>query len=60
MDKVSHTFIVKVKQELDVLAHDGMLLSQKDTFEHGVSVGTYQGLNLALQILDAILRDSDN
>jgi len=57
MDRTSHKFIVKVKEEMAIVAEDSCLHPVSDPFVHGVQVGRYQGLKDALDILDALYRE---
>lgn len=52
-------FLVKMKEEQTDLARAGMLHPKAEPFDHGVQSGIYQGLERALEILGAILRDDD-
>ncbi len=52
-------FYVKVKEEQTDLARAGMLHPKGEPFDHGVQSGIYQGLERALEILGAILRDDE-
>jgi len=51
-------FIGEVKSELTTSAKDAMLFPKSEPFDHGVQVGRYQGLQLALDILETMLRDN--
>ncbi len=59
MSDVIHKLMVKVKEEQAVYSRDGMLYPKGDPFAHGVQVGVYQGMEKALELLHAILRDDD-
>lgn len=58
-ERVISKWLQEVKIELDRRAHDNMAVPKRDLFEYGVSVGEYQGLKLAEQILKDVLRDVD-
>lgn len=57
MDPIVGRFIGEVKKTLAANAEDAMQFPRHEPFEHGVQVGTYQGLRLSLEILESILRD---
>ena len=59
-ERVVTKWVAEVKSELDRMAHDGMNYAKGDPFEHGVSVGHYQGLNRAIQILEEVIKDLDH
>ena len=52
------TFIGEVKRNLAEMAEGAMQFPKADPFEHGVQCGRHQGVQLALDILDNILRDN--
>jgi len=54
MDKPTLLFIQSVKEEQATRASASMMFPKADSFEHGVQVGMWQGLQLALSILDGI------
>lgn len=54
MDKTTLLFIQSVKSVQESRASASMMLPKADPFEHGVQVGVWQGLQLALSILDEI------
>lgn len=58
-DQVVVKFIGAAKLELQHLSETAMLFPKPDPFEHGVQVGKYQGVQSALDLLDNILRDSN-
>lgn len=60
MSDVTHKFIVRLKEEQTVQAQGGMLYPKSEPFEHGVQVGIYQGMEKALELLRAILRDDED
>lgn len=57
-DQVVQRFIKEVKEASGEIAEGAMMRPKAETFEHGVTCGKYQGLQFALEILDAILRDN--
>ena len=59
MDPFIGRFIGEVKQTLTHQAEDAMTLPKADPFEHGVVAGEYRGLQRALNILENLLRDTD-
>lgn len=52
------TFIGEAKKNLAEMAEGAMQFPKADPFEHGVQCGRHQGVQLALDILDNILRDN--
>lgn len=58
-DKLIGRFIGEVKQTLTHHAEDAMTLPKPNPFEHGLVAGEYRGLQRALNILEDILRDTN-
>jgi hypothetical protein len=56
-DKLIPQFIGEVKVALAEIAQDSMQFPKRDPFEHGTQCGRYQGLNLALEILESVVRE---
>lgn len=52
-------FIGAAKNRMAEIAEAAMLFPKSDLFGYGEQVGRYQGLQAALEILDAILRDDE-
>lgn len=52
-------FIGVLKDKLNDLAHGAMDVPCKDPFEHGVFVGTYRGVQEALQLLENTIEEED-
>lgn len=50
---------MQLKEEQTVQAQGGMLYPKSEPFDHGVQVGIYQGMEKALELLRAILRDNE-
>ena len=50
-------FIAAIKDQQRDVAESAMLRPKSDPFEHGVQTGRYQGLQLALETLESLLRD---
>ena len=46
-----------LKEKQRALADDAMVYPQADQFNHGLQVGRHQGVQLALDLIDSILRD---
>ena len=59
MDKTIHSTITAFRNEKQRILEALGDLPKSDPFEHGVSVGTYRGLKLALEIIDAVLEDRE-
>ena len=59
MSNPLQVFLVKMKEEQTDLARAGMLHPKAEPFDHGIQAGIYQGLEIALEILGAILRDDE-
>lgn len=57
-DQVIQRFIKEVKEASVEIAVGAMLRPPPGQLETGVMCGKYQGLQFALEILDAILRDN--
>ena len=57
-DNLIERFIGEVKKELTTISTDAMKFPKSDPFNHGTQVGNYQGLSLALDILEKLLRDN--
>lgn len=57
-DQVVQRFIKEVKEASGEIAEGAMLRPAPGPLEMGVVCGKYQGLQFALEILDAILRDN--
>ena len=55
-DKVIQEWAKEMKAEQERLAFDSMSYPQSDPFNHGVSVGIFQGLEKSRQILDAVIK----
>ena len=58
MDPIVGRFITDVKKTLEEHAEDSMVFPKSEPFDHGRQVGVYQGLRLALDHLENILRDN--
>lgn len=56
-DKLISRFIGEAKQALAQIAADSMQFPKADPFGHGEQVGRWQGLNLALELLEDVLRE---
>jgi len=50
-------FIGHIKDQQLSVAEASMMRPKSDPFEHGVQAGRYQGLQLALETLESLLRD---
>jgi len=50
-------FIALLKDQQAAIAESAMLRPKSDPFEHGVQSGRYQGIQLALETLESLLRD---
>lgn len=57
--KVFSEWLAKVDAELDRRGHENNMFPKADPFEHGVSVGQYQGLVLARQMLEEVWKGLD-
>lgn len=53
-------FIAVIKDQQLGVAEASMMRPKSDPFEHGVQAGRYQGLQLALETLESLLRDDLN
>ena len=51
--------ISDLKFAQEEIATAGMMRPKADPFEHGVQAGKYQGVQLALDIIENILRDEN-
>jgi len=51
-------YIGVIKDQQQGVAEASMMRPKSDPFEHGVQAGRYQGLQLALETLDSLLRDT--
>ena len=49
--------ITELKAKQADLAEAAMMFPKSDPFEHGCQCGRYQGIQLALDAIDSILRD---
>ena len=49
--------ISELKRAQEEIATAGMMFPKSDPFEHGVQAGKYQGVQLALDIIENLLRD---
>ncbi len=58
-DRVIRQWVKSMEDEMDRLAHESMLCPPTGEFAHGVTVGLYQGLVKARQILDEVIRNLD-
>lgn len=52
-------FIAEARRRLQEQAEAAMTMPKSDPFEHGVQVGRYQGAQSSLDLLTAILKESD-
>jgi hypothetical protein len=59
MDKTLQTCIVKLRAEEQKLLLVLGELPSAEPFEHGVQVGKYRGICAALEIIEAVLRDTE-
>lgn len=59
MDPIVGRFIGEVKKTLAQNAEDSMQFPKADPFGHGTQVGQHQGLRLSLEILESIMRDTN-
>jgi hypothetical protein len=57
MDKLLHALRVQLLAKQDELAESAMLMPRAEPFEHGVQVGTYQGIQLALEALESLVEE---
>ena len=57
-DRLINKFIGEVKHAQTELAADAMEFPKQTPFEHGAQCGAYQGLKLALDILESIIQDT--
>lgn len=55
-DQVLQKFIQEARAASTEIAIGAVTFPKGDLFQYGVEVGKFQGLNLALEILDTILR----
>jgi hypothetical protein len=55
-----HTFMVAVQQRLVDDAEAAMHCGSADPFQHGVQVGHWRGLKVALEMLVDIINESDD
>jgi len=58
-DKLTMQFISEVKQALTFHAEDAMNLPKAEPFEHGLVVGEYRGMQRALNLLENLMRDTN-
>lgn len=56
-DRLIGKLISELKNAQTELAADAMEFPKQDLFGHGAQCGAYQGLKLALDILEGILQD---
>ena len=54
-DRLIGNIIKGIKEQQSDISRGGMLYPKSEPFEHGVQVGTYQGLEIALQVLTGAL-----
>lgn len=54
-DRVIGQFISEARKALAEMAEDSMTYPRPDPFEHGVSCGRHQGIQLALDILSSVI-----
>lgn len=52
--------ISELKSEQQAIAEGAMLRPKSEPFEHGVQSGKYQGIQIALNTLESLLRDTLN
>ena len=57
-DQLITRFIGEAKAALAQIAEDSMSFPKSDPFGHGEQCGRYQGLKLALEIMEDVLRDN--
>lgn len=60
MDKVTFRVVSALKDKLTELAEAGMRMPQEAPFGHGVQVGKYQGVLMALDTIDGIVNEEDS
>lgn len=58
-EKIIQLFISKTMENMVNLAEGTMNAPPEDPFRFGQLSGRYQGMRMALDILDSVLRDSD-
>lgn len=51
-------FLHEAKKALGQNAEDSMMFPKADPFEHGVQVGKYQGMRMAMDLVEDIIRDN--
>ncbi len=59
-DQVLQKFIQEAREASIETAVGAMKFPKGELFQYGVEVGKFQGINLALEILDSILRGDDD
>ena len=57
MDRTVHSIITALRGDQQRILESLGNLPKSDQFDHGVQVGTYQGLRRALEIVEGILDD---
>ena len=57
MDRTVHSIITALRGDQQRILESLGNLPKSDQFDHGVQVGTYQGLRRAIEIVEEILDD---
>jgi len=57
MDRTVHSIITALRGDQQRILESLGNLPKSDQFDHGVQVGTYQGLRRAIEIVEGILDD---
>lgn len=57
MDRTVHNIIAALKDELSVQLSGLGDFPKSEPFEHGVQVGTYRGIQKALERIETVLND---
>jgi len=60
VDKFLATTLIRLEQLKRDRADDAMRFPKADPFEHGTQVGTWAGLENAIQLINAIYADGDD
>ena len=59
MDATTHKVLIQLRQEMSSHAEASMQFPKDQPFDHGVQIGEWRGLQRALQIVDAVLKDTE-
>jgi len=59
VDRITSAFLLRVEKEKADRSEDAMRYPREGAFEHGVQVGTWQGLDLAVQLMKVVLEEDD-